>query len=1124
LTQNGEIRRQLSGGAVHNTGILTVTGTVLADNGVLKRVRTCPGAFVSCHIGHVTGGEGGGIWNSGQLTLIDSQISDNKAHNGGGISNKGQMWVTDVVFSDNLANDFGGAIHSISLATDVLTRVTVSGNSALYGGGINTFGEFAVRDSNFRNNSAVPGAGLSDGGGLLIQDTGHGTISGTTFHGNTADLGGGLHVYSGGRLHLINSTISGNSASTMGGGIINRYSGNLTLTHVTLTDNFSALAGGGLYAEYHPVVINNSIVAGNRHDGGEGADINGAVNAKFSLVEDSDYVFFLDDGEELIDPAWAGNVTNVRPRLSPLQDNGGLSWTHALMSQSPAIDAAANALSVDDNGDPLDSDQRGLERIADGGSGNIADMGAYELPQSLPPGNDPPSVVDDSYTMEAGATLVVPAADGVLVNDHDPESDFFSAVLERGPQNGQLILAADGSFTYQPQAGFTGVDGFTYVADDGQDRSAEATVTITVAAPNQPPTAVDDEYTVDQDATLTVSAPGLLANDTDADGDALVAIPLTGPAHGTLSFDFDGWFSYTPDPGFSGVDHFTYFAADDESPSNEATVTITVNAVNEAPEAGDDAYEVDQDAALTIAAPGVLSNDTDADGDPLSAVLINGPTNGTLSLDADGAFVYTPDAGFTGNDSFTYVANDGVASSAEATVSITVNAVNEAPVADDDHYRVDQDIPLIVPSAGVLENDTDADGDPLTAVLVSSPTHGTLTLQDDGSFTYVPEPGYFGTDQFTYRASDGIDPSNVAIVSIEVAQVVPPIAPKFLVVDADSTDLFEYDDQGALVGRRSLETDGAAPRGATVIADGSTRWVIDSNHDVSVYDAEGNLLGNWKADGLRRPEGIASDGQHVWIVDRATDRVYRFTDGAGLREGTHAASSDFPLVRGNRNPRGITSDGTRVWIVNDGRNRDAVFQYTTSGMPVGNWTIDDHNASPTGITVDPASASTLWIVDSAAHQIFRYDDAASRVSGSQAADAIFALAGENTNPQGIADPDLESSGTPQPGWSYSPWHNPVNWLDVSDDGVVSPFDMLLILQRLRQAAEGESGAASSIYYDVNNDGLATPLDALLILNRLSSAVPNDDPDDDADGGPEGEAFARAADAIFLDADWLPHAE
>src|SRR5207249_3690614 len=153
---------------------------------------------------------------------------------------------------------------------------------------------------------------------------------------------------------------------------------------------------------------------------------------------------------------------------------------------------------------------------------------------------------------------------------------------------------------------------------------------------------------------------------------------------------------------------------------------------------------------------GVLANDTDADGDTLTAMLVSGPAHGTLTLNADGSLVYIPTLNFNGTDTFTYQASDGQAQSGDRKITVKGKPANDAPVAaNEETNTTPQDTHLSVSAPGVLANDTDADGDTLTAVLASGPAHGTLTLNADGSLVYMPALNFNGTDTFTYQASDG---------------------------------------------------------------------------------------------------------------------------------------------------------------------------------------------------------------------------------------------------------------------------------------------------------------------------------------------------------------------------------
>ncbi|HVR39157.1 MAG TPA: Ig-like domain-containing protein, partial [Thermoanaerobaculia bacterium] len=288
---------------------------------------------------------------------------------------------------------------------------------------------------------------------------------------------------------------------------------------------------------------------------------------------------------------------------------------------------------------------------------------------------------------------------------------------------------------------------------------------------NDPPIANPDAYTVAEGGTLNVAAPGVLTNDTDPDGDPITAILVSGPTHATsFALNADGSFTYVHDGGESTTDSFTYKANDGFADSNVTTVTITITPVNDPPVANNDTYAVNEGGTLNVAAPGVLANDTDPDGPTATAILVSGPAHASsFVLNPNGSFIYVHDGSETTSDSFTYRVSDGSLLSNIATVSITVNPVNDAPVANNDAYNVNEGGTLNVAAPGVLGNDTDADSPSLTAVLVSGPAHASsFTLNADGSFNYVHDGSETTFDSFTYRANDGSANSNIATVTITV--------------------------------------------------------------------------------------------------------------------------------------------------------------------------------------------------------------------------------------------------------------------------------------------------------------------------------------------------------------------
>lgn len=389
---------------------------------------------------------------------------------------------------------------------------------------------------------------------------------------------------------------------------------------------------------------------------------------------------------------------------------------------------------------------------------------------NVTPVNDPPQAANDLFTTPAGQALVVGAAQGLLANDSDPDGDPLAVEWVSPPEHGTLVWQPDGSLSYTPQSGFEGRDGFRYRISDGSQTSTVAAVTVVVTPQNQRPIAVNDELATDEDQPLVLPAPGVLANDQDAEGDVLSAVLVNPPRFGTLTLATDGGLVYTPAPDFFGVDGFSYLADDGTQTSDAAGVTIVVRPVADAPRPGEDRYQTLAGQALVVdAASGVLVNDVDPDGDPLAVTLAQPPAHGTLSLAEDGSFVYTPDAGFVGRDQFVYQASDGV-QAASATVQIDVNSPeNRRPEAVNDQFTLlAGSILTIASEGGLLRNDFDPEGQPLAASLFAPPLHGTLNLTVDGAFEYTPAAGFSGVDAFLYRVGDGVLDSALAAVTLYV--------------------------------------------------------------------------------------------------------------------------------------------------------------------------------------------------------------------------------------------------------------------------------------------------------------------------------------------------------------------
>ena len=388
---------------------------------------------------------------------------------------------------------------------------------------------------------------------------------------------------------------------------------------------------------------------------------------------------------------------------------------------------------------------------------------------------------DGSFTV-AAVVLVGSNPRGVATGDFDADGDVDIAVSNELSAS-VSVVQGDGTGAFAARSDVS-VGSFPVGVTAGD---LDGDLDLDLAVTKQAGVSVllndgDGAFPARLDTSVAGAPIALAAADFDGDGDLDLAVAREFSATVTVLLgDGTGAFPERMDNGV-GNGPFAVAVGDvnadgrpDIAVANQSagTVSVLVNTtgVNDAPVAVDDAYSTGEDTVLVVPAPGVLGNDGDADGDPLSAALVGGPANGTLVLNADGSFTYAPNANFVGTDSFTYTASDGTATSNTATVTITVTAVNDAPVAIDDAYSIPDESVLVVPPAGVLGNDTDADGDPLLASLVSGPSSGTVVLVANGSFTYTPQT--VGTFAFVYRATDPSGASDDATVTITVTEVIP---------------------------------------------------------------------------------------------------------------------------------------------------------------------------------------------------------------------------------------------------------------------------------------------------------------------------------------------------------------
>ncbi len=377
--------------------------------------------------------------------------------------------------------------------------------------------------------------------------------------------------------------------------------------------------------------------------------------------------------------------------------------------------------------------------------------------------NDPP-VVDSPIADQANSDSELISLD-VSGNFRDLEGDsltFGAAGLPAGlsldPSTGLISGTLDSS------ASASGPYTVVITADDGNGGTVTDTFTWSVANPG--PTAGDDSFSTSEDTPFGGSVAG---NDTDSDGDVLTFNALTSPSNGSLVFNPDGSFTYSPDAGYFGTDSFDYEMVDADGSTSIATVTIHVGSVNDPPVV--DSPIADQsNSDSEVISLDVSGNFSDVEGDSLTFGATGLPAG--LSLDASSGLIsgiLDSSASASGPYTVVITADDG--NGGTVTDTFTWSVANPGPMAGNDSFSTSEDTPL---SGSVAGNDSDADGDVLTFNALTSPSNGSLVFNPDGSFTYSPDADYFGTDSFDYELVDADGSTSTATVTINVVSVNDP--------------------------------------------------------------------------------------------------------------------------------------------------------------------------------------------------------------------------------------------------------------------------------------------------------------------------------------------------------------
>jgi hypothetical protein len=592
-----------------------------------------------------------------------------------------------------------------------------------------------------------------------------------------------------------------------------------------------------------------------------------------------------------------------------------------------------------------------------------AALSAFILAGVLLPGTalagpgTPPTPVNDVITTTEGT----PVSGNVLTNDINGGTGTLTVVGQGAlsASVGTLTIAANGAYTFTPAGNWFGTATTTYdVANDKHTRTG--TITITVTNVQDAPDANDDTVTVNEDENGNVTSQ-LLANDTDADNDALTVIAVSNATGGDVTLS-SGVVRFAGPANVcgNGVGGFDYTISDGQGGTDTAHATVDITCVNDDPVAvGDDASGT-EDTNVMVDASTLLANDTDIDSGSLSVTGEGNPSGGTVSLDS-GTITFTPAADLCGDDAatFEYTVSDGDGGTATGIVTIDLTCVNEQPVAGDDTLTGTEDTDVTATSGELTANDTDVDGDELSVTGVSGATGGTVSL-DSGTVTFTPDANACGTAEggFDYDIADGNGGIDTGHVTVDVTCVndLPTT------VDDDASGV---EDQDVTIDAADLAADDSDLESGTVTVTGVDNAVggsVSLDSGTITFTPTANLCGTDVASfdyTVEDGDGGTATGTVTIDLDCVNDLPVASDDDATVVEDTPTALTEDLLANDEdvEGPLSVTgvSNATGGDVVLEG----GVVTFTPSADLCGDdaggfdYELSDGDATDSGhVTVD----------------------------------------------------------------------------------------------------------------------------------------------------------------------------